>query len=445
MDTKKSPAAAPQVKNLRMSILGGSIGNLIEYYDWLAYSTFSLYFSAIFFPRFSPTAQLLNTAAIFAVGFLMRPIGAIFLGYYADRVGRRASLVLSVSMMCAGSLLVGITPGYASIGIFAPLSLLMARLLQGFSMGGEYGISATYLAEISPRNRRGFYTSFQEVTIRLGQLVAVAVLFVLQQVLLTPSQLDSWGWRVPFVIGAALSLLAFYIQRKIDETQQFQVEKTRQPRENLLKVLFRHPRAFLLATGLTMGGTLSIYVYTNYMPKFLVNTVGLSKPESTMVSGATLILFILLQPLFGAISDRIGRKAVLIWHGLLGTLFTVPIMTALSHSPSAAVAGLWVMAGLIITTGYTSVSALAKAELFPTEVRALGVGLSFAIAIAIFGGTAEYFGLLFKEMGHENLFYWYITICTFISLICYALLPDTRVGNRNAKPDLLSQGETQSS
>ena len=200
------------------SILGGSIGNLVEWYDWYAYSAFALYFSPAFFPNASPTAQLLNTAAIFAVGFFMRPIGGWLIGWYADRYGRKSGLTVSVLLMCAGSLIIAITPGYATIGIAAPALLLLARLLQGLSVGGEYGASATYLSEMAGKTHRGFWSSFQYVTLIMGQLIALGVLILLQKWLLTHEQLEAWGWRIPFVIGALLALAALFIRRHISET-----------------------------------------------------------------------------------------------------------------------------------------------------------------------------------------------------------------------------------
>ncbi len=211
--------AAPMTPRARFrAIFSGSIGNLVEYYDWYAYSAFALYFSKAFFPGSSPTAQLLNTAGVFALGFFMRPIGGWLMGSLADRKGRRAAMLLSVLMMCAGSLTIAITPGYAEIGVAAPIILIACRLLQGLSLGGEYGISATYLSEVASREHRGFWSSFQYVTLILGQLSALALLIVLQRWLLTPQQLDDWGWRIPFAVGGLLALAALWLRRGLHET-----------------------------------------------------------------------------------------------------------------------------------------------------------------------------------------------------------------------------------
>lgn len=409
------------------AIVGGSIGNLVEWYDWYAYSAFSLYFSGAFFPKQDPTAQLLNTAGIFAVGFLMRPIGGWMFGGIADKIGRKQAMTLSVLLMSLGSLLIALTPSYKSIGVLAPVFLLVARLLQGLSVGGEYGVSATYLSEMATENRRGFYSSFQYVTLVGGQLIALGIQLVLQKLVLTEEQLHDWGWRIPFVIGAILAVVALYLRKNLHETEAFEAQKEKKAeKKGTVKELLRHPKAVLTVVGLTLGGTLAFYTYTNYMQKFLVNTVHLSKGESTLISFISLMIFVLLQPAFGALSDKTGRKPLLICFGILGTCFTVPLLTALEHTHSQWVAFLLLMAGLIIVSGYTSINAVVKAELFPAQVRALGVGLPYALTVAIFGGTAEYVALWFKNSGHEPYFYWYITACIFISLLVYLFMKDTK-------------------
>jgi MHS family alpha-ketoglutarate permease-like MFS transporter len=414
------------VRRLR-AIIGGSIGNLVEWYDWYAYSAFSLYFSSSFFPEQDLTAQLLNAAGIFAVGFLMRPIGGWLFGRIADRIGRKQSMTLSVLLMSFGSLLITLTPTYHTIGVMAPALLLLARLMQGLSVGGEYGVSATYLSEMASRNRRGFYSSFQYVTLVGGQLIALAIQLILQNIL-TEAQLHAWAWRIPFAIGAILSLTAFYLRRSMSETDAFQALETKKAgKKGTIRELLRHPRAIVTVVGLTLGGTLAFYTYTNYMQKFLVNTVHLSKSESTFILFTSLLVFVLIQPVFGTLSDRIGRKPLLIAFGLCGAIFTVPLLTALGHTDSQWVAFFLIMAGLIIVSAYTSINAIVKAELFPAEVRALGVGLPYALTVAIFGGTAEYVALWFKNAGHESWFYWYISICISISLCTYFLMKDTMV------------------
>lgn len=426
-----STAATPKVRSTSSrikSIFSGSVGNMVEWYDWYVYAAFSLYFAKAFFPKGDTTAQLLNTAAIFAVGFLMRPIGGWLMGLYADRKGRKAALMASVLLMCFGSLLIALSPGYETIGVWAPALLVFARLLQGLSVGGEYGTSATYLSEMATKERRGFFSSFQYVTLISGQLIALGVLIVLQQTL-TEEQLYSWGWRIPFVIGALCAVVALYLRRGMEETESFKKVKTK-PKESAMRTLLRHPKELLTVVGLTMGGTLAFYTYTTYMQKYLVNTVGMSISDSTTISAATLFLFMCIQPLVGGLSDKIGRRPILIAFGVLGTLFTYPILTTLHTITTWWGAFFLIMAALIIVSGYTSINAVVKAELFPTEIRALGVGLPYALTVSIFGGTAEYIALWFKSAGMETGYYWYVTGCIACSLMVYATMKDTRKHSR---------------
>lgn len=411
------------------SIFSGSVGNLVEYYDWYVYSAFSLYFAHVFFPSGDRISQALNAGAIFAVGFLMRPLGGWVFGRYADRHGRRAALMLSVMLMCAGSLIITFTPGYDTIGVLAPVLLVAARLMQGLSVGGEYGSSATYLSEMSSRENRGFWSSFLYVTLILGQLLALLVLIVLQQFVLSEDQLKDWGWRIPFGIGALAAVTALYLRRNMQETESFTKLKsgaTPARREGSLKTLMQHPRAVLTVIGLTMGGTLAFYTYTNYMLKFLTISAGFDKETASLINAGTLFLYMLMQPLVGALSDRVGRRPILIAFGVLGTVLTVPVMHWIRGAQSPMEAFWLIMILLAAVSGYTAINAVVKAELFPVEIRALGVGLPYALTVALFGGTAEPVALWFKKHGMETGFFWYVSACILCSLLVYALMPDTR-------------------
>lgn len=420
-DGTGAPTQAQRLK----AIIGGSTGNLVEWYDWYAYAAFTLYFAPHFFPSEDRTAQLLSAAGIFAVGFLMRPIGAWMMGVYADRHGRKSGLTLSVALMCAGSLLIAVTPGYETIGVAAPLLLVLARLMQGLSIGGEYGASATYLSEMAGKNRRGFFSSFQYVTLIAGQLVAICVLLVLQATL-SEAQLDSWGWRIPFFIGGMLAVIVFWLRRGLAETQSFTVAKAAgAPKSGFVELISKHPRETLTVMLLTAGGTIAFYAYSIYMQKFLVNTSGLSREVASQINAATLFVFMLLQPVAGALSDRIGRKPLMIGFGVMGVLCTYPIFATLAVTKDPIVAGLLVMAGLVIVTGYTSINAVVKAELFPAHIRALGVALPYALANTLFGGTAEFVALWFKQAGMEQAFYIYVTVMIAISLAVYVKMRDT--------------------
>jgi MFS transporter, MHS family, alpha-ketoglutarate permease len=407
------------------AIFIGSIGNLVEWYDFYAYTAFALYFAAAFFPGNDPVVQQLNAALLFALGFIARPIGGWLFGHLGDTYGRRNALMLSVLLMCLGSLVIAVTPTYASIGVAAPAMLTVARMIQGLSLGGEYGTSATYLSEVADEKHRGFYSSFQYVTLIGGQLCAILVLLVLQ-LFLTGDQLRAWGWRIPFVIGAALAIIALAMRRNLHETDEFIASKAVVRRESSVKALLKYPREVLMVVGLTAGGTAAFYTYTTYMQKFLKLSVGLTDGQTTLVTAGSLIFALALQPTYGALSDRIGRKPLLIWFGVMGTLGTIPLLTMLQATKSPLVAFLLICTAWLIVAGYTSINAVVKAELFPTKVRATGVGLPFAITVSIFGGTLESIALWFKSIGHESWFGYYLTTVIFASLLVYSTMRDTK-------------------
>lgn len=412
------------------AILVGSVGNLIEWYDVYAYAAFALYFAGSFFPKSDPAAQQLAAASLFAVAFLVRPIGSVIFGYFADKYGRRTSLTLSVLLMCFGSLLIAVTPTYATIGVGAPIVLALARILQGLSQGGEYGASATYLSEVAHPNRRGFYSGVWYTTLVGGQLAAILVLLVLQKIFLTPEELKDWGWRIPFVIGALISVYAYYMRRDMHETELFKAAGKVVKTESLWVVLGRNWKTMVLVVGITVGGTSAFYTYTTYMQKFLKLSVGLTDDQTTMVTAGSLIFAIILQPLYGMLSDKIGRKPMLITFGVLGTLGTYPLLTTLQGTKSPFFAFLLICAAWAIVSGYTALTAIVKAEMFPTAIRAMGVGIPYALTAAIFGGSVDAVALKFKDAGYESGFYWYATGCIFISLLFYIFIPDTKANSK---------------
>ena len=408
------------------AIFIGSVGNLVEWYDFYAYTAFALYFAPAFFPTSDPVVQQLNAAVLFAATFLMRPLGGWLFGYLADHYGRRLSLTLSVVCMCFGSLMIAVTPTYASIGFAAPAILALARVIEGLSLGGEYGASATYLSEVADANHRGFYSSFQYVTLIGGQLTAIIVLLLLQKVFLTPDQLKAWGWRIPFVIGACLAIFAAVMRRGLHETEAFVEAKKASKSTGSIATLLQYPKELLLVVGLTAGGTAAFYTFTTYMQTFVKLSVGLTEDQTTIVIFASLIFATILQPLYGALSDRIGRNPLLIFFGVVGTIATVPILMTLKDTKSPFIAFLLICAAWIFVAGYTSINAIVKAELFPTNVRALGVGLPYAITVSIFGGTAPAIALAFKTAGHEQWFYYYLSGMIFLSLLIYSTMRDTK-------------------
>ncbi|HXO73354.1 MAG TPA: MFS family transporter [Bradyrhizobium sp.] len=409
----------PRLSRIK-AIVAASSGNLVEWYDFYAYAFTSIYFAAAFFPSGDQTSQLLATAGIFAVGFFMRPLGGWLFGWIADTHGRKNSMVLSVLLMCAGSLMIGILPTYETIGAAAPALLLFARMAQGLSVGGEYGTAATYMSEIAGKGNRGFYSSFQYVTLIGGQLLALLVVVVLQQTL----SLDELKARVPFLLGAVAAIVALYLRRSLQETAS--TENMHNKEAGSLSGLWHHKRALLIVLAFTIGGSLYFYTFTTYMQKFLVNSVKMDPKTISSIMTAALIAFMLLQPVFGALSDRIGRRNNMILFSGCATFAAVPLLMTLSSTTNVyAIFGL-IMTGLVIACFYTSISGVVKAELFPPEVRALGVGLPYAIANAMFGGTAEYVALSLKSSGYETVFFWYVAAMAAVALIASLWMPDTR-------------------
>ena len=411
-------------KRLR-SIIGGSAGNLVEWYDWFAYATFSIWFAPVFFPKGDLTAQLINTSVIFFLGFVMRPLGAWIMGIYADRHGRKAGLTLSVGLMCAGSLIIVVAPTYAQAGLWAPMTLVVARMLQGLSLGGEYGASATYLSEMAPKGRRGFWSSFQYATLCGGQLAAIGVALVLQN-LLSEAELTAYGWRIAFAIGAALALGVYVMRRNLSETPSFEAMGKERPPSTARHLWKAHRRSFILVAMLSGGGGLASYAFTTYMLKYLVNTAHFDKQTATYVLAGGLLWLFFSQPLWGMAADKFGRKPVMILSAAGVALSAVPVFTLIGGGVSAGGALALLLIPLTLHGGYTASNALVKAELFPAHIRSLGVALPYSIGNTIFAGTVEIVALKFKDMGIEAGFFWYVAALVGVELIAVLMLPETR-------------------
>ncbi|WP_053674958.1 MFS transporter [Streptomyces sp. NRRL B-1140] len=418
----ETQTVSPPTKRPVRQLLAASVGNAVEWYDWYAYTFLATYIAAQVFPKSADNSlvPLLSTFAVFAVGFFMRPVGGLLMGAVADRHGRRAALTVTILLMGGSSLLVGLTPTYAAVGVLAPVVLVLARLLQGLSVGGEFAASTTFLVESAGPGRRGLFSSFQYVSTTVGQLVASAVATLLVDTL-SDGQMNGWGWRVPFVLGAVLSLVGFWIRQGAQETRS--AEQQQGPRPGLFEALRRHPRESLLIAGITAGGTIAYYTWTSYLPTYAELNAGVEKSDALLAGTISLAFFALLQPLGGLLSDRFGRRPLLLFFGLGFALLAVPLLHVLSDSFTVLL--LVQCAGMVLLTGFTSISAAVNAEIFPPRVRAAGIGFPYSLTVALFGGTAPYVGTLFKEQGHSGLFPWYVAVICLVSSVVYLRLPET--------------------
>jgi len=415
------------------NIIGGSAGNFVEWFDWFVYASFALYFSRAFFPDDDQTVQLLSSALVFGGGFLARPLGAWLMGRYADRAGRRAALALSVGMMCAGSLLIAVVP--AGLGAASTALLVFARVVQGLSMGGEYGASATYLSEMASARTRGFWSGVYFSTLIAGQLTALLLLIVLQSTLSEP-ELYAWGWRIPFAVGALLALVVFWIRRGIDETVSHSQESQGAAEESTgWGLITKYPRETGIVIVLSAGGGMGFYTYTVYMQKFLVNTTGFAKDVASQVVTGVLLAMMALMPFMGWLSDRVGRKPVMMFSYGAGALLAVPVLSALAVVTDPLQAFFLCLVPVIPLSGYNALSGILKAELFPTRVRALGVALPYAISQALFGGNAETAALSFKKAGNEAGYFWLITAVMAAGFVVASLMRDTQRHSRITATD----------
>ncbi|WP_208435943.1 MFS family transporter [Bartonella phoceensis] len=407
------------------SIISSASGNLIEWYNFYVYSFTSIYFASQFFPSNGDVVtELLKSSIVFFIGFLMRPIGGWLFGFIADRYGRKRSLLISVFMMCGGSFLIALLPTYETLGATAAVLLILLCMLQGLSVGGEYGTTATYMSEVAFKNRRGFFSSFQYATLIGGQLLASLVMVTLA-LYLTEDQWKAWGWRIPFAIGGLGAIVAIFLRRSLHETTT-EENRSKKQAGSLKELLCNHRKAFFLVIGFTAGGSLTFYTCTTYMQKYLITTTGFDKHTATTIMTVALFVFMLLQPIFGSLADKIGTKASLLIWSTLSIIFIIPALRIIGSTPNTWVALSVIIGILCIMSFYTSVSCIVKAEMFPASIRAMGVGLSYAIANALFGGSAETVALEFKKIGYESVFHFYIVGMMIIALIAIFFMPDAR-------------------
>ncbi|OBY89827.1 MFS transporter [Pseudomonas sp. AU11447] len=409
------------------TIIAGSVGNTVEWFDWTVYTAFALYFSHQFFPSDNETTALLASFAVFAIGFAMRPLGGWLIGIFNDRAGRKAALNLTILMMALPSLLISLMPTYASIGIAAPLLMLLARMIQGLSVGGEYGAAATFLAESAPASQRGLYSGFFFASIALGLLFASGLAWVLSQ-WLSKDQLIDYGWRIPFFIGGLGSLAGFWIRHGVEETAAFRrshEQRRGQRVEQPLRTLWReHPEAVKRLVGISLLGAFAFYLFVSYLPVHAIRTLGVEPGTAYAASSLALVVFMISQPLFGWLSDRIGRRPQLIVFALGYAALLYPVVRSMSASFASILAV--ELFGLLLYGLYSAIAPAIKSELFSTDIRALGIGLPYNLVVAIFGGTTPYLMTWLQSRGHEQWFLVYVSVMAVITLVAFVRMPETR-------------------
>jgi len=420
----------------RKAIIAGSIGNAVEFVDWSVYGVFSSVFAHHFFPKGEAGAvALLSTLAIFAVGFVMRPVGAAVMGPFADRFGRKKGLLVTIVLMAAATALIAISPTYEQVGILAPIILLLARLVQGFAAGGEFGSSSAFLVESAAPSRRAFAGSWQQVSVGAGVLVASGMGTLITSNL-SDAALDSWGWRLAFLVASALGLLGIWLRVSIDETDSFekgmenveaQAEEHGKKRAPLFGLFVQHPGAALRVFGITIAGTLLYYMWVNYFPTYAHIAVGIPLKTTLLANVIGMVLFIVMLPFVGLLSDKIGRKATMAGFAGGFLLFSYPLFKLLEHSGgNFGLLLLTQVIGLIFLTGYSANCAVIMSEQFPPEVRATGIGLPYALAVALFGGTAPYITTWMNTNGIGGWVWLYCSIAAAIGLVVYLTMPETK-------------------
>lgn len=395
------------------AVISSSIGNALEWFEIIFYSTFAVTIAKLFFPTSNDTVSLMITFASFGVTFLMRPLGAVVLGAYADRVGRKAALTLSILLMMIGSTLIAIMPAYASIGLWAPAGIVVARLIQGFSAGGEFGSSTAFLVEHAP-HRRGFFASWQVASQGLSMLLAAAFGALLSSQLST-AQIEGWAWRIPFLFGLLIGPVGYYIRKNLDESPEF--ASARQTKTPLRDIFMHQKERLLIAIGCIVMGTISVYLVL-YMPTYAVKQLGLTPTaaySATMLAG---VILMLVAPVIGHLTDIYGRTPFMLTSSTLFALLTYPLFSYLAVSPSfyhlLLVQGIL---GLLMTMHFASMPALLS-EIFPIQTRGTGMSLSYNVGVLVFGGFAGMIiTWLIAETGNKLAVTFYVIVCSMISII----------------------------
>jgi MFS family permease len=414
------------------AVTAAVIGNALEWYDFTVFGFLTVVIAELFFPSSSDYASILLTTASFGVAFFMRPIGGIVLGLYADRAGRKAALSLVIALMTLGILLLAVAPPYSAIGIGAPIIIVVGRLLQGFSAGGEFGSSTALLIEAAPFSKRGLYGSWQMAS-QAAALLLGAIVGALVTRGLSPEALKSWGWRVPFIIGLVIGPIGFYIRRNLADSEAFLHAKQTARRATLGELFAHHTRDVLCGLGSVIALTVTIYVLISYLPTFAVKQLKLPYSDSFTAVIVGNLLIMVLSPLTGAWSDRIGRKGLSLWSLGLTLVVIYPLFAWLEEAPSVSKLIL-VQAVLSITlSGYYGPFGALMAELFPANVRSTGLSLAYNFAVMLFGGFGQFIVTwLIKTTGSPLAPTYYVMFGITLSMIAVACMPAKRHADLDA-------------
>lgn len=421
--TVGTPAGVQVHKSHLRTLIGTGIGNAVEWYDWAIYATFSPFIASALFSSADPTSAILSTLAIFAVGFVARPFGGFVFGWIGDRIGRKTSMTFAVGLAALGSLLIGIAPTFQAVGAFASVMLLVARLIQGLAHGGELPSSQTYLSEMAPKEKRGFWATLIYTSGTVGILAGTLLGAILSGVL-SKADMNAWGWRIPFLIGGALGIYALVMRARMKETEAFESETPKEKHDPMWPQIWRHRKQALQVIGLTVGLTVIYYIWGVVAPSYASTTLKMDRGEALWAGVIANVVFIAALPFWGKLSDRIGRKPVMIMSAAGAGLLHFPMTWLLKDSPWQLAVSMSVM--LIFIAGSAAIVPAVYAELFPTKIRTVGVGVPYSICVAAFGGTAPYLQTWLGSIGQSSLFNVYAVVLLLVGIAFAFSIPETK-------------------
>ncbi|OQM79920.1 MFS transporter [Rhodococcus sp. 66b] len=439
---KETTPPSSRKKNLKV-LFGIGTGNAMEWFDWNIYALFAVFFAPQFFSSGSPMSDLLKTFGVFAVGFVARPFGGVLFGLIADRRGRQFSMTVAVGLAAVGSLIIGLTPTHETIGAWAAVVLVTCRMIQGLAHGGELPSANTYISEMAPREKRGLWASLIYFSGTIG-IICGAVLAAVLSGILTDAQMSSYGWRIPFVLGGVFGLFALYLRSRLQETEIFessaksQKSESQQAKPSLWSQIREHRRLLVRVAAMTVGSTVNYYVWAVATPAYAISVHGVDPSGAMWAGAAANVVFIIMLPVWGTVSDRIGRRPVLIFSGIMMITLLFPLTSIIRGQAWQLFVAMAI--ALVFMAGTVSIGPAVFSEMFPTRMRAGGIGLPTSLAVAIFGGTTPYLQAFFADKGIPGVFNWYAIVLMAISVATVIFfLPESK------GKDLTAAGEVSES